>query len=109
MGNFTCSCLPGFEGSGVNCTDIDECLLEDQCHSNAICNNTIPFFTCECKPGYHGNGSNCKGKYKISTHPVIHSIKIKGVLILGLKSVKLWQNNFFEINFCGLFSMLLLD
>ena len=64
MGNFTCSCLSGYEGTaGVNCTDIDECMLVSACHSNAICLNAAPFFTCSCEPGYSGNGFNCAGKH----------------------------------------------
>ena len=64
LGNFTCSCLSGYEGTaGVNCTDINECLSDPYpCPSSSTCNNTVPFFTCECFPGYHSDGLNCTGK-----------------------------------------------
>ena len=42
--------------------DVDECTMEtDNCHSKAICNNTIGSFNCTCKNGYSGNGTLCVG------------------------------------------------
>jgi len=56
----TVVCRPGFTGSGTDCTDIDECQLNDGgCHENATCINTPGSFTCTCKPGFSGNGINC--------------------------------------------------
>ena len=42
--------------------DFNECIMgTDNCHSEAICNNTIGTFTCYCKKGYSGNGTTCVG------------------------------------------------
>ena len=44
--------------------DINECGNEtlNDCHPNALCNNTIGSYTCTCKDGYSGDGKNsCEG------------------------------------------------
>ncbi|XP_056136389.1 nidogen-1-like [Lampris incognitus] len=56
--NYICSCLPGFLGDGRVCQDIDEC-QQDQCHRDAVCQNTPGSFACQCRPGYHGDGLLC--------------------------------------------------
>ena len=48
-------------------TDIDECLFEKTCHSNATCSNTLGSFICACKAGYTGNGHNCSGMLSLSS------------------------------------------
>ncbi|XP_064148544.1 nidogen-2 isoform X1 [Loxodonta africana] len=55
---FTCACLPGYVGTGHQCTDVDEC-LENRCHPAATCYNTPGSFSCRCQPGYHGDGFQC--------------------------------------------------
>ncbi|XP_070573969.1 fibropellin-1-like [Ptychodera flava] len=58
-GSFSCSCVDGFSGDGINCTDSDECTdEEDTCLSDDVaeCSNTIGGFTCACKVGYSGDG-----------------------------------------------------
>ncbi|ELW47012.1 Nidogen-2 [Tupaia chinensis] len=55
---FTCACLPGYAGSGQQCTDVDEC-SENRCHPAATCYNTPGSFSCRCPPGYHGDGFHC--------------------------------------------------
>ena len=55
-----CTCLPGFEGDGYTCEDIDECADEtDDCSEHANCTNTAASFECACKPGFIGNGAIC--------------------------------------------------
>uniref|UniRef100_A0A670YLE6 Signal peptide, CUB and EGF-like domain-containing protein 2 n=1 Tax=Pseudonaja textilis TaxID=8673 RepID=A0A670YLE6_PSETE len=43
------------------CTDADECTEgTDDCHIDAICQNTPKSFKCICKPGYKGEGKQCE-------------------------------------------------
>ncbi|XP_004371146.1 nidogen-2 [Trichechus manatus latirostris] len=55
---FTCACLPGYTGTGHQCTDVDEC-SENRCHPAATCYNTPGSFSCRCQPGYRGDGFQC--------------------------------------------------
>ena len=63
-GGFTCGCLRGMIGDGVDCTDIDECDLPETngCHEDALCVNTEGSYVCSCLPGFEGNGRVCAGK-----------------------------------------------
>ncbi|XP_052589432.1 nidogen-2 [Peromyscus californicus insignis] len=56
--SFSCACLPGFVGTGHQCSDVDEC-AENRCHEAATCYNTPGSFSCRCQPGYHGDGFHC--------------------------------------------------
>ena len=59
-GGYNCTCNDGFEGTGFNCTDIDECMEEiDECHDDAACTNTYGDYNCTCNEGYSGDGFNC--------------------------------------------------
>ncbi len=59
-GSFECSCNAGFDGDGLECTDIDECTLgSDTCDDHADCANTAGSFTCTCKDGWEGDGETC--------------------------------------------------
>lgn len=43
--------------------DVDECAAGlDDCHTNALCENTLASYKCSCKPGYRGEGRQCEGK-----------------------------------------------
>ncbi|KFO29717.1 nidogen-2 [Fukomys damarensis] len=57
-GTFSCACLPGYTGSGYQCSDVDEC-EENRCHPAATCYNTPGSFSCRCQPGYQGDGFQC--------------------------------------------------
>jgi hypothetical protein len=48
-------------GDGINCTDIDECLVNcGGCDPLTVCNNTPGGRTCgPCPAGYAGNGTSC--------------------------------------------------
>ena len=63
VGNYTCSCPPGFEGDGyAACDNLDECQGEGEgnnCDVNAECTDTPGSFTCACNPGWGGDGVNC--------------------------------------------------
>ncbi|MBM4779431.1 MAG: hypothetical protein GQE15_17120, partial [Archangiaceae bacterium] len=56
-------CASGFTGTGLVCTDIDECATNNGgCASVAaggVCTNTAGSRTCACAPGYAGNGFTC--------------------------------------------------
>ncbi|XP_060565064.1 neurogenic locus notch homolog protein 2-like isoform X2 [Ruditapes philippinarum] len=55
----TCQCNAGYEddGTGLACTDIDEC-TPNQCQNSGTCVDGINAYTCTCLPGY--NGDNCE-------------------------------------------------
>ncbi|XP_004845491.1 signal peptide, CUB and EGF-like domain-containing protein 1 isoform X3 [Heterocephalus glaber] len=49
-------------GSGLpGAVDVDECSEgTDDCHIDAICQNTLKSYKCLCKPGYKGEGRQCE-------------------------------------------------
>ncbi|XP_035688790.1 uncharacterized protein LOC118424349 [Branchiostoma floridae] len=66
--NYSCECFDGYQGDGLNCTEIDEC-LSDPCDINANCTNTNGSFTCQCIVGYEGDGFNCTDEDECQTSP----------------------------------------
>ena len=75
FGAYNCSCNLGYEGTGWNCTEIDECRAKieelrsmapphligdyDYCHDDAFCTNTPGGYNCTCNEGFAGDGFNC--------------------------------------------------
>ncbi|GAA6110452.1 fibrillin-2-like [Tachysurus ichikawai] len=50
--SFTCVCLPGYSGDGLQCEDIDECTLGiHSCNVQAHCKNTPGSYSCVCMVG----------------------------------------------------------
>ena len=57
FGSYSCSCKPGYTGSEIRCTDVDECSsVKPKCHERAKCINLDGSFKCSCITGYTGNG-----------------------------------------------------
>ncbi|XP_058015492.1 signal peptide, CUB and EGF-like domain-containing protein 2 isoform X5 [Ahaetulla prasina] len=47
--------------AGLLSPDVDECAQGiDDCHPDAICQNTLKLYKCTCKPGYSGEGKTCE-------------------------------------------------
>ncbi|XP_053247577.1 signal peptide, CUB and EGF-like domain-containing protein 2 isoform X4 [Podarcis raffonei] len=47
--------------AGLLFPDVDECTQGiDDCHPDAICQNTPKLYKCTCKPGYSGEGKTCE-------------------------------------------------
>lgn len=47
--------------------DADECAEgSDDCHIDALCQNTPKSYNCICKPGYKGDGKQCEGEWSRS-------------------------------------------
>ncbi|XP_017318641.1 fibrillin-2 isoform X1 [Ictalurus punctatus] len=58
--SFTCVCLPGYNGDGLQCEDIDECTVGiHSCNIQALCKNTKGSYSCVCLNGYSGDGFQC--------------------------------------------------
>lgn len=53
-GNYSCSCLDGFQldADGHNCIDKDECLQTEATGCLHLCINTIGGYECGCRQGY---------------------------------------------------------
>jgi len=57
-GAFECTCPEGFTGTGLVCTDIDEC-ADAPCGAHATCDNSAGSFACVCDDGYEDRGAGC--------------------------------------------------
>ncbi|CAB3982228.1 mucin isoform X1 [Paramuricea clavata] len=58
-------------GNALTFTDVNECLIDSPCHTNAKCNNTEGSYSCTCDIGYSGDGYSCDGKNETETVIVI--------------------------------------
>uniref|UniRef100_A0A8C1HKL4 CD97 antigen-like n=1 Tax=Cyprinus carpio carpio TaxID=630221 RepID=A0A8C1HKL4_CYPCA len=59
LGSFRCICSPGFHThENSTCTDINECLEQDDCGTNANCSNHQGGYSCKCHQGYSNYGNN---------------------------------------------------
>ncbi len=62
MGSFKCTCMQGYNGTGTQCSDVDECRNSElnTCHLDAFCTNSEGSFTCTCQDGFVGDGRACQ-------------------------------------------------
>ncbi|XP_046846015.1 uncharacterized protein LOC124439807 isoform X2 [Xenia sp. Carnegie-2017] len=73
--SYRCTCLNGYEGNGLVCSDKDECENSTVCHEQATCTNTIASFICTCRAGFTGDGSrNCTDTNECSDPSACHPL-----------------------------------
>ncbi|XP_022099415.1 fibrillin-1-like [Acanthaster planci] len=73
-GSYRCTCRQGYEGSGLECTDVNECTRNlDQCDAQATCINTVGSYNCSCNKGWTGDGRTCSNENECARlAPVCH-------------------------------------
>ncbi|XP_063218358.1 prolow-density lipoprotein receptor-related protein 1 [Bacillus rossius redtenbacheri] len=52
-----CYCKPGWQPSGAQCVDSDECQVGGAC--DQLCSNSVGSYSCSCVPGYTASGHSC--------------------------------------------------
>uniref|UniRef100_A0A8C4R8P3 EGF-like domain-containing protein n=1 Tax=Eptatretus burgeri TaxID=7764 RepID=A0A8C4R8P3_EPTBU len=66
VGSFSCHCNSGFSGNGQECTDVNECSVNNGGCSQ-LCHNNAGSFDCSCHTGYQKDTTNqnaCLGMLK---------------------------------------------
>ena len=61
----------------IFCLDINECVRNNPCDTNAQCTNTDGSYTCSCNAGYTGDGTICTGESNINILYCIFSITLE--------------------------------
>jgi hypothetical protein len=51
-GAYACTCNTGYAGTGVTCSDVNECTAGAPCGANSTCTNTAGSYTCACVTGF---------------------------------------------------------
>ncbi|KAI5087803.1 EGF-containing fibulin-like extracellular matrix protein 1, partial [Silurus meridionalis] len=71
-GSFQCQCLPGYQKSGDQCVDRDECLMSHYCMHRCV--NVPGSYYCECNPGYQlaSNNHSCVDVNECQSQPCDH-------------------------------------
>ncbi|XP_030627743.1 EGF-containing fibulin-like extracellular matrix protein 1 [Chanos chanos] len=72
-GSYSCQCQPGYQKSGDQCVDRDECLQSHYCMHRCV--NTPGSYHCECNPGHQlaSNNHSCVDVNECQTgHPCQH-------------------------------------
>jgi hypothetical protein len=74
---------------------VDECSEgTDDCHIDAICQNTPKSYKCLCKPGYKGEGKQCEGESRQSS-PLALQLPCR-MLNLQLTNLALAKHRLFQ-------------
>lgn len=61
-GSASCTCNPGYTGSGASCSDVDECETDNgDCDEHATCMNRPGSRRCLCDETFSGDGLSCTG------------------------------------------------
>ena len=68
--------------------DINECITETICHTNADCRNTNGSFVCTCGKGYVGDGINCAGLYTLQGSQKLAPYEENGKVKMRLGQLK---------------------
>ena len=45
-------------------SDVNECIVNSPCHTDATCSDNVGSFDCECNSGYQGDGLTCTSMWK---------------------------------------------
>ncbi|KAG8240898.1 cell-matrix adhesion [Homalodisca vitripennis] len=58
---YECQCNAGFEGDGLQCSQIESCNIINNCHAQAQCIyvGARDAYECQCNAGFEGDGFNC--------------------------------------------------
>ena len=72
-------CNAGYDGDGVECTNIDECAdpTLNNCDTNASCTDDAGSFSCVCNAGYDGDGVECT-----NIDPALNAIRMLRVQMM---------------------------
>lgn len=74
------------------CADVDECAEgSDDCHIDALCQNTPTSYNCICKPGFKGDGKHCEGEFP-PCHTTRHYPVIKTQMTGNEDPEHIWLN-----------------
>ncbi|CAD5215006.1 unnamed protein product [Bursaphelenchus okinawaensis] len=55
-----CVCNTGWTGNGIECIDLNECLQDNICGANALCQNTLGSYQCVCDVGFVATSQGCE-------------------------------------------------
>lgn len=64
LGSYQCKCLPGYQGDGLDCIDLDDCAVGGKtCNAQSKCVDLAGTKKCQCPEGHAGlglKGTVCK-------------------------------------------------